>query len=198
MTAQWTPARRLTAVAVAVVAAMAAVAALAGFGVGDPDERTAPSPESQVVAKGQRAVIDGLTYEVVLTRELKRIAPKGALAYTSKRGVYLIAEFALKNASGGAARAVGEYVSLIGGDGKRYELDEDGSSAYHLTLGPHRHDPALYDPTRPDPIFGFFDVPTGTTRAASVTFDVPRAAVAGARIEVEPPNGSRTRFGLGR
>lgn len=174
-----------------------AVAALAACGGGKPDERTAIAPQPRLVAKGQRAVIDGLTYEIVSARTVERIAPEGALAYTSKQGVYLIVELALKNASGGAARAVGEYVALVGGGTKRYELDEDGSSAYHLALGPHRHDPALYDPKRPDPIFGFFDVPEGTTRAASVTFDVPRAALAGARLIVEPPNGSRTSFGLG-
>lgn len=179
------------------IAAVLAAGALAACGAGDPDEQAAASPQPQVVAKGRRAVVEGLTYQVVSTRELKRIAPKGGLAYTSKRGVYLIVELALKNASGGFARAVGDYVALAGGDGERYELDEDGSNAYHLTLGPHRHDPALYDPKRPDPVFGFFDVPTGTTRAASVTFDVPRAALAGARLEVDPPTGSRTSFGLG-
>ena len=182
---------------VSLIAGVLVAGALAACGAGEPDERTAAAPQPRVVGKGQRATIDGLTYEVVSAREVKRIAPEGGLAYTSKRGVYLIVELALKNASGRAARAVGEYVALAGGDGKRYELDEDGSSAYHLTLGPHRHDPALYDPKRPDPIFGFFDVPEGTTRAASVTFDVPRAALAGARLEVEPPSGSRTRFGLG-
>lgn len=180
-----------------IIAAVLAAGTLAACGGGGSDERVAASPQPRIVAKGQRAVIDGLTYEVVSAREVKRIAPEGALAYTSKRDVYLIVELALKNASGGAARAVGEYVALVGGDGKRYELDEDGSSAYHLTLGPHRHDPALYDPKRPDPIFGFFDVPVGTTRAASVTFDVSRAALIGARLIVEPPSGSRTSFGLG-
>ena len=73
--------------------------------------------------------------------------------------MYLIIELKLQNASGGAARAVAEYLSLVGEDGKRYPPDEDGSNAYHLTLGPHRHDPALYDPTEPDPVFAFFDVP---------------------------------------
>ncbi len=188
---------RLYATIAAIIASALVAGALAACGADDPAERAAASPQPRDVAKGQSATIDGLTYEVVSTREVSRIAPEGGLAYTSKQGVYLIVELALQNASGGAARAVGEYVALVGGDGTRYELDEDGSSAYHLTLGPHRHDPALYDPTRPDPIFGFFDVPEGTTRAAAVTFDVRRVALAGARLIVELPNGSRTSFGLG-
>jgi hypothetical protein len=109
--------------------------------------------------------------------------------------VYLILELRLENASGGAARAVGEYVSLIGADGKRYRLDEDGSTAYHLTLGPHRHDLALHEPMRPDPVYGFFDVPVGTARAGSMTFDLPRNALNGTPLlEVRPPDGSRTAF----
>lgn len=178
---------------VAVVAA--AVATLAGCGGTDIPETADARPT--VVAAGGTAVVDRLTWRVVETRQTRRIAPPGGLAYSSQNGTYLIVELGLKNASGGAARAVGEYVSLLGGNGKRYRLDEDGSSAYHLTLGPHRHDPALYEPTRPDPVFGFFDVPTGTTRAASLTFDVPRAALRGAQLEVEPPGGGVTRFALG-
>ena len=179
---------------VAVVAAGAAV--LAGCGGTDTAPETANAGPT-VVAAGGTAVIDGLNWRVVGAKETRRIAPPGGLAYSSQNGVYLIVELALKNASGGAARAVGEYVALLGGDGKRYRLDEDGSNAYHLTLGPHRHDPALYEPTRPDPVFGFFDVPTGTTRAASVTFDVPRAALRGAQLEVEPPGSAVTRLALG-
>lgn len=172
-----------------------AAAALVGCGGSDTPEAAEAGPKS--VAAGGTAVVDRLTWRVVGTKQTRRIAPPGGLAYSSQNGVYLIVELALKNASGGAARAVGEYVALLGGDGKRYRLDEDGSSAYHLTLGPHRHDPALYEPTRPDPVFGFFDVPTGTARSASVTFDVPPAALRGARLEVEPPGAEVTRFALG-
>lgn len=174
----------------------AAAAALAGCGGGVETPEGADARPS-VVPAGGTAVVDGLTWRVVGTEQTRRIAPPGGLAYSSQNGVYLIVELALKNASGGAARTVGEYVSLLGGNGKRYELDEDGSNAYHLTLGPHRHDPALYEPTRPDPVFGFFDVPTGTTRAASLTFDLPPAALSGAQIRVEPPGTDVTRFALG-
>ncbi|MEP7334820.1 MAG: hypothetical protein ABI717_03475 [Actinomycetota bacterium] len=149
------------------------------------------------VELGENTTIEGLTYSVVATKQRRRIAiPRGGLTYTARNGVYLIVELKLENASGGAARAVGEYLALVGGDGKRYLLDADGSNAYHLTLGPHRHDPALYDPTRPDPIYGFFDVPEGTARSASVTFDVPRNALQGPLIEIRPPDGSRTVFEL--
>lgn len=183
---------------ITIVVVAAGAAALAGCGGTDVSETAdAGPPRPAVVAAGGTRVVDRLTWRVVETKETRRIAPPGGLAYSSQNGVYLIVELALKNASGGAARAVGEYVSLLGGDGKRYPLDEDGSSAYHLTLGPHRHDPALYEPTRPEPVFGFFDVPTGTTRAASVTFDVPQAALRGAQLEVEPPGSAVTRFALG-
>lgn len=176
----------------------AAVAALAACGGTEaPETADAGPPQPTVVAAGGTTIVDGLSWRVVETHQTRRIAPRGGLAYSSRNGVYLIVELALKNASGGAARAVGDYVSLLGGDGRRYRLDEDGSNAYHLTLGPHRHDPALYEPTRPDPVFGFFDVPKGTTRSASVTFDVPRAALRGAQLEVEPPGSAVTRFALG-
>lgn len=150
------------------------------------------------VGRGERTTIEGLTWSVVSTRQRRRIAIPEGLTYTAKKGVYLIIELRLENASGEAARAIGEYVTLVGGDGRRYPQDVDGSNAYHLTLGPHRHDPALYDPTKPDPVYGFFDVPIGTTRAGSLTFDVPRRALRGEPLlEVEPPDGSRTVFELG-
>ena len=174
--------------AATLVVAVAAVGALA-FG-GSSSERT--------VGRGETATVEGLTWSIVSAQQRRRIAiPRGGLTYTAKRGTYLVVELKLDNASGGAARAVGEYVTLLGGDGKRYQLDVDGSNAYHLTLGPHRHDPALYEPTRPDPIFGFFDVPIGTARAASTTFDVPRGALRNSVIEVQPPDGSRTAFDVG-
>jgi hypothetical protein len=149
------------------------------------------------VAPGERATIEGLTWSVAEAKQRRRIAIPEGLTYTAQKGMYLIVELRLENASGGAARAVGEYISLVDAGGKRYQLDEDGSNAYHLTLGPHRHDPALYEPMRPDPVFGFFDVPTGTTRAGSVTFDLPRSALRGTpRLEVRPPDGSVTAFEL--
>jgi hypothetical protein len=171
----------------ALVASVAAIGALAFAG----------SPEDRTVARGEAETVEGLTWSVVSAQQRRRIAIPEGLTYTAKQGVYLIVELKLDNASGGAARAVGEYVTLLGSDGKRYGIDEDGSNAYHLTLGPHRHDPALYEPTRPDPIFYFFDVPVGNARAASMTFDVPRAALRNTPlIEVQPPDGSRTAFEL--
>ena len=181
--------KKLIGVAVGVAVAIGSVA-FGGLALGDPSSD--PS-----VGRGQRATIEGLTWSVVATKERRRIAIPDGLTYSARNGAYLIVELRLENASGGAARAVGEYVSLVGGDGKRYPLDEDGSNAYHLTLGPHRHDPALYEPLRPDPVFGFFDVPEGSTRAASVTFDVPRTALRGTPLlEVRPPDGSATAFEL--
>lgn len=166
-------------------------AVLAGLALGD-------TSSDGNVARGDDATIEGLTWSVADTGERKSIAIPEGLTYTSKNGVYLIVELRLENASGGPARAVGEYVTLVGGDGKRYPQDVDGSNAYHLTLGPHRHDPALYDPKKPDPVYGFFDVPVGTTRAGSMTFDVPRQALHGVPLlEVVPPDGSRTTFELG-
>lgn len=150
------------------------------------------------VGLGESTTIEGLTYSVVATKQRRRLAIPEGLTYTARNGVYLIVELRLENASGGAARAVGEYVELVGGDGKRYPLDDDGSTAYRLMLGPLRHDPALYDPARPDPILGFFDVDAGTARAASVTFDVPRKALRNnPLVEIRPPDGSRTVFELG-
>ncbi len=177
--------------AAAVAALVISVAAFGGLALGE-------TSSDGTVEHGEDTTIEGLTYSVVATKQRRRIAIPEGLTYTAGKGVYLIVEVKLENASGGAARAVGEYVSLVGGDGKRYPLDVDGSNAYHLTLGPHRHDPALYDPTRPDPVFGFFDVPEGTTRAASMTFDVPRNALLNnPLIEIRPPDGSRTVFELG-
>ena len=180
--------KRLIGVAVVVAAAIGS-AVFGGLALGDTSDAN--------VGPGDSATIEGLTWSVVATKERRRIAIPDGLTYAARNGVYLIVELRLENASGGAARAVGEYVSLLGGDGKRYPLDEDGSNAYHLTLGPHRHDPALYEPMRPDPVFGFFDVPQGTTRAGSMTFDVPRKALRGTPLlEVRPPDGSRTAFEL--
>ena len=168
-----------------------AVVVLAGFALGD-------TSSDGTVGRGETATIEGLTWSVVSTGERKRIAIPEGLTYTAKKGVYLIVEVRLDNASGRPARAVGEYVTLVGGDGQRYPQDVDGSNAYHLTLGPHRHDPALYDPKKPDPVYGFFDVPVGTARAGSLTFDVPRQALRGSPLlEVVPPDGSRTVFELG-
>jgi hypothetical protein len=177
---------------VGVAAATLAVAAVGALAFGG-------SSSDRTVARGETAKVEGLTWSIVSAEQRRRIAiPRGGLTYTAKNGRYLILELKLDNASGGAARAVGEYVTLLGGDGKRYGIDEDGSNAYHLTLGPHRHDPALYQANRPDPIFYFFDVPVGTARAASLTFDVPRAALRDAPLlEVAPPDGSRTAFDLG-
>lgn len=150
------------------------------------------------VRLGESTTIEGLTYSVVATKQRRRLPIPQGLTYTARNGVYLIVELRLENASGGAARAVGEYVALVGGDGKRYPLDEDGSTAYRLMLAPLRHDPSLYDPTRPDPVVGFFDVDKGTVRAASVTFDVPRNALQNnPLIEIRPPDGSPTVFELG-
>jgi hypothetical protein len=179
---------KLLALAVLGAAVVVGVA-FAALALGDTSSEASVSP-------GETANIEGLTWSVVATKQRRRIAiPDGGLTYTARNGVYLILELRLENASGGAARAVGEYVSLVGADGKRYGLDEDGSTAYHLTLGPHRHDPALYEPTRPDPVFGFFDVPVGTARAASMTFDLPRQALRGTPLlEIRPPDGSRTAF----
>lgn len=170
-------------------AAIVVGVAFAALALGDTSSEASVSP-------GKTANIEGLTWSVVATKQRRRISiPDGGLTYTARNGVYLILELRLENASGGAARAVGEYVSLIGADGKRYGLDEDGSTAYHLTLGPHRHDPALYEPMRPDPVFSFFDVPIGTARAASMTFDLPRSALRGTPLlEIRPPDGSRTAF----
>lgn len=187
------PVGRLTSL---VPLAAVAAAVLSGCGGAEATERAEAPPQAKV-ANGGTATIEGLTYRVVSTQQVRRIAIPEGLTYTSQQGVYLIVQLRLNNASGGAARAVGEYIALVGGDGKRYRLDEDGSNAYGLTHGPHRHDPALYDPERPDPVFGFFDVPQGTTRAASVTFDVPRTALRNARLEVKPPGGSVTLFDLG-
>ena len=167
------------------------VVAVGGLALGD-------TSSDRAVGLGETTTIEGLTYSIVATKQRRRIAIPDGLTYTARNGVYLIVELKLENASGGAARAVGEYLALLGGDGKRYVLDEDGSNAYHLTLGPHRHDPALYDPRRPDPVFGFFDVPAGTTRAASATFDVSRKALRdNPLLEIRPPDGSRTVFELG-
>lgn len=177
---------------IAVAAAALVVAAIGGLAFGG-------SSSDRTVARGETATLEGLTWSIVSAEQRKQIAiPRGGLTYKAKQGVYLILELKLDNASGGAARAVGEYVTLLGGDGKRYGIDEDGSNAYHLTLGPHRHDPALYQANRPDPVFYFFDVPVGTARAASMTFDVPRAALRNAPLlEVAPPDGSRTAFEIG-
>jgi hypothetical protein len=183
---------RRKVIGAAIVAALViTVAAFAGLALGD-------KSSDRKVWLGESTTLEGLTYSVVASKQRRRIAIPEGLTYTARNGVYLIVELKLENASGGAARAVGEYLALVGGDGKRYLLDQDGSNAYHLTLSPHRHDPALYDPTRPDPVYGFFDVPEGTTRAASVTFDVPRNALQNnPLIEIRPPDGSRTVFELG-
>ena len=168
-----------------------AVAGIGGLALGD-------TSSDGTVGLGEHTTIEGLTYSVVATKQRSAIAIPEGLTYTARKGVYLIVELKLENASGGAARAVGEYVALVGGDGERYLLDEDGSNAYHLTLGPHRHDPALYDPARPDPVFGFFDVPAGTTRSASATFDVSRKVLRNnPLLEIQLPDGSRTVFELG-
>ena len=167
-----------------------AIIVLVGLALGD-------TSSDGNVRRGESATIEGLTWSVASISQRKRIAIPEGLTYASKNGVYLIVEVRLENASGGPARAVGEYVTLVGGDGRRYPQDVDGSNAYHLTLGPHRHDPALYDPRKPDPVYGFFDVPVGTTRAGSMTFDVPRQALRGVPLlEVQPPDGSRTLFQL--
>lgn len=167
------------------------VAALGGLALGD-------TSSNGTVAVGESTTIEGLTYSIVATKQRRRIAIPEGLTYTAQQGMYLILELRLENASGGAARAVGEYFALVGEGGKRYPLDVDGSNAYHLTLAPHRHDPALYDPKRPDPVFGFFDVPAGTTRAASATFDVSRKVLrSNPLLEIRPPDGSRTVFELG-
>lgn len=181
---------RKTLIGLALAAALV-ISAVGVLALGDTSSNGA-------VAVGEATTIEGLTYSIVATKQRRRIAIPEGLTYTAKRGMYLILELRLENASGGAARAVGEYFALVGEGGKRYPLDVDGSNAYHLTLGPHRHDPALYDPTRPDPVYGFFDVPVGTARAASATFDVSRRTLrSNPRLEVRPPDGSRTVFELG-
>lgn len=48
-----------------------------------------------------------------------------------------------------------------------------------------------------DPIFGFYDVAPGTKRAGSATFDVPRVAVRGAKLEVRAFAGDATSFAVG-
>ena len=151
----------------------------------------------QAISKGDDTTVDGLTYKVVETNRSRRIAIPDGVTYTAENGVYLTVELALENRTRGAARALGESIALRGGDGKQYAIDEDGSAAYHLTLGPHRHDPKLFEPTRPDPIFAFYDVAPGTTRAASVTFDVPEKALEDSRLEVRAWKGAPTFLELG-
>jgi hypothetical protein len=178
----------VTTVAAAIGLAVAALGAVA----------LSDGGSDSAVGRGESATIDGLTWSIVDTKQRRELPIPEGLTYTARNGVYLIAELKLDNASGRAARAVGEYIALLGADGRRYLPDEDGSTAYHLMLGPHVHDPALYDPTRPDPVFGFFDVPVGTARAASLTFDVPRRALEGTPLlEVTLPDGSRTVFEVG-
>lgn len=167
---------------------------LAACGGGD----DAAAGKPQIVPKGAATTVDGLTYRVVEVSTAKKYGiPDGGLTYRAQNGTYLTIELALENKSGNAARAVGETITLLGEDGKRYEQDEDGSNAYHLILGPHKHDPMLYEPSRPDPVFGFYDVAPRTRRAGSVTFDVPRKALRGARLEIRAFDGGTTLLGLG-
>jgi hypothetical protein len=155
------------------------------------------SSDSGVVAKGAEATIDGLTYRVVATEAENGIVSHVGDRYTPEKGVFLVVELSLANRGGGSARAVGEYLALVGGDGRRYAVDEDGSSAFDLSHGPRDVDRERYDAKRPTPIVAFFEVPAGGQRAASAVFDVPRDAVAAARLEVRGFDGSRTVLALG-
>ena len=115
---------------IAVAAAALVVAAIGGLAFGG-------SSSDRTVARGETATLEGLTWSIVSAEQRKQIAiPRGGLTYKAKQGVYLILELKLDNASGGAARAVGEYVTLLGGDGKRYGIDEDGSTRTTSRSGP--------------------------------------------------------------
>ena len=110
----------------AAVLVVAAVGALA-FAGRRPIE---PSP----AANGD---LEGLTWSIVSAEQRRRIAiPRGGLTYKAKQGVYLIVELKLDNASGGAARAVGEYLTLLGGDGERYSPTRTGRPRTTSRSGP--------------------------------------------------------------
>jgi hypothetical protein len=98
-------------------------------------------------------------------------------------------------AARGAGRVPADDVVLVTGDGDEHRLDVRGFRAYDAKLASHSYRKKEIDPNRPEPLFGFLDVPAGMSRTTVAIFDVPPEAAEGARLAVGG-NAERTLFEL--
>jgi hypothetical protein len=171
----------------------------AGCGSASKDESPpeAAEPKAKSIAVGEGVTLGDMSYRIYDAETMDPIKTHSGTTYKARNGVFVVLKLALANkGSNGNSRVTDEDIALIGGDGKRYMPTAEGSRGFHLSMGPHTHDPKKFDPKRPDPIYGWYEVLPGATRSASAVFDVPESATAGARFEVKTGGGQAV-FDLG-
>lgn len=185
----------------AVIAAACATAGLLAAGCGGDSEAgkaaNAPEPTAKPIPLGKAVTLGEMSYRIYEVKTMDSIKTLGGTTYRAKNGVFVVLKLALANKGSDVnARVTDDEIALIGSDGEKYMPTAEGSRGFHLSLGPHTHDPKKFDPKRPGPIYGWYEVLPGTTRSASAVFDVRESAAAGARFEVKVDGGQAV-FNLG-
>lgn len=146
------------------------------------DAETGGQPDAPpAVAPGTAADVAGGSVRVVDTMTASRIVLEGGSDYEAE-GTFVLVRLAVEAAGAEAARLSDREVALLGGDGETYEVDKLGT----MTIVRGNKQTSQYDPAKPNGLYGPVDVLRGTTADVTAVFDVPDAAVAGARLLIGP------------
>ena len=157
------------------------LAALAPAACGS-DAETGGQPDAPpAVAPGTAADVAGGSVRVVDTMTASRIVLEGGSDYEAE-GTFFLLRLAVEAAGAEAARLSDREVALLGGDGQTYRIDSGGTMA--IVRG--NNQTSQFDPAKPNGLYGPIDVLEGTPADLTAVFDIPDAAVPGARLQVGP------------
>lgn len=154
--------------------ALGALAAVAGCEV----ETEEPSIESggksrengkqkpKVAKLGDRVTLKGTTYEVTDVSTAQTLGDASIGTDVEANGTFVIVKLTLTNRKDEPATIIEDNMRLIGGNGKNYSTSDDALLAVD--------DQFLLEEIQPD-----------NTESGSLVYDVPPAALDGARLRVE-------------
>lgn len=146
------------------------------------DPETGGQPDAPpAVAPGTAADVAGGSVRVVDTMTASRIVLEGGSDYEAE-GTFFLVRLAVEAAGAEAARLSDREVALLGGDGETYRIDSGGTMA--IVRG--NNQTSQFDPAKPNGLYGPIDVLQGTPADLTAVFDIPDAAVSGARLQVGP------------
>lgn len=177
--------------------ATATLALAACGGAGSTKDGDQEGGQARTVEMGKRVALADLSFAVLSAEQQAAIRTAGK-TYQPKEGSYLLVRMDLGNRRSDQenARLLAEQITLLGGDGNEYAINDSGSEAFESSLGPHTHDPAKFDPRHPSPLYGFLEVPPGMIRLGVAVFDLPPEAIPNAKLEIKAA-GSGATFDLG-
>lgn len=137
-----------------------------GGGTGDTGGDGKPASQEHPVAIGQSVALAGTQYTVTRARKQASVGDQ----YSSQKagGIYVVVSLKIENKKDETKTFTDEAAKLVGGNGKTYSTDTDGSIA-----AAGNDQPLIFEDMQPD-------VP----KAGVLVFDVPPSATKGALLKV--------------